>query len=137
MLEKLEPNERPKKFYLSSIENNKFKITDIYSVGIMILNYGRPVKGITIDGEFKVDSDNDLIIRFKSKLRIEIYVALIFAIVFYLIMIISKESIPWYVYFFPIIPIPWFIWIYKSQTIGLLKKTISYLRLEENKINSL
>jgi hypothetical protein len=137
ILEKLKPDERPKKFYLSSIEDNKFKITDIFSIGIMILNYGRPLKGITIDREFKANSDNELIIRIKSKLRIEIYIVSILAIGFYLTLILSKEAIPWYVFFFPIIPIPWFIWIYKIQTIGLLKKTISYLRLEGNKINGL
>jgi hypothetical protein len=136
-LEDLRKNNQAGTFYLSSIENNKFNITDIYSTGILILNFYRPVKGISIDGEFNISKENKVLIRLTSKLRIEIYIFLILALGFYLVMILSSKIIPWYVYFFPIIPVPWFIWIYKLQTVGLLKKIISYFGLQDIKNNCL
>ncbi len=45
-------------------------------------------------------------------------------------MILSKK-VPFWVYPFPLIPIPWFIWIYKIQTEGLIKKIKNYFNLEK------
>ena len=134
-LKDLDQFNKSSKFYLSNSKNNRFKITDTHSVGIMLIDFV-PIKGITIEGEFKLINENKLQIRLWSKLRIEIYISLFSALAFYILMVFSKQSIPWYAYLFPPLPIPWFAWIYKLQTVGLQKKISSYLKLENNKNSS-
>jgi|WetSurMetagenome_2_1015567.scaffolds.fasta_scaffold475701_1 hypothetical protein len=116
------------KFYLSKLHDDSFQITDVSSVGTGITNF-MPNKGITIYGEINSLNNNIQVIHIKSKFRFEIYLLLGVAIFFYLTMILSKGT-PLWVYPIPLLPIPWFIWIYKIQTDGLVNKIKNYFNLE-------
>ena len=116
------------KFYLSKIHEDSFQITDLSSVGTANINY-KPGKGITIYGEINSLNINNQVIHIKSKFRFEIYFLLAVVIFFYILMILSK-GIPFWIYPIPLLPIPWFIWIYKIQTDGLVKKIKNYFKLE-------
>jgi len=116
------------RFYLSKLHDDSFQITDVSSVGTALINY-MPIKGITIYGEINSLDNNHQIIHVKSKFRFEIYFLLAVAITFYISMILNK-SVPFWVYPIPLIPMPWFIWIYKIQTVELVKKIKDYFKLE-------
>lgn len=117
------------KFSLTKWDKDEFQITDTSSVGIMLLN-GRPIKGITIYGKIQYTDTQSLLIRLRTKIRIEIYLFCAIAIFSLIAMFVHIETDPFWPFLIPLITIVWFNWIYMIQYEGLIKKVKVYFALK-------
>lgn len=121
-------------FTASPTVNKSFECTYKSSLGVLVAFPGHiSSKGITVYGSFVQKSKHEIKIELKTKLRLEFYVFAVFALAFYIAMPFSAKDIPFWVYFFPVIPIVWFQFLYREQEKDIIEQIEYLLNLEELK----
>jgi hypothetical protein len=117
-------------FGVSEFNKTKFLITDKYSIGTMIINF-RAIRGITVYGTIKLLPSDQLIVRLRTKIRIEIYFFSIISVASLVAMVININKLPFWPFLFPLVTIPWFNWIYMIQNKDLIERIRKYFNLKQ------
>ncbi len=118
-------------FTVTEIAHDTFRITSDFSFGTAIGTGGALTKGISVFCKISDSPPRGLKVDVKTKLRLEFYFTLIIACFFYVVMLLSDQTIPFWVYLFPVIPIPWFQMIYRVQEKSLIKRFAKTFNLKE------
>jgi len=108
-------------FKSSSLENGKFRIESKGSAGVMMIRWNI-IKPISIYCKIIHNPESTLRIQVTTRIRPEIYFFVLLLPLAYFGMITSDQAIPWWVFLFPLIPIPWFQWIYRLQEGSLIDR---------------
>lgn len=113
------------KFRVTNLKNGKFEITNKFSIGV-----GLATKGITAFGTIQSVNADNLTIRLKTKIRTEIYICCMIALIMLIAMFFNNGKSPFWAFLFSIILVLWFNWIYMIQNRGLIEKITRYFDLK-------